>query len=178
MSSDCPATEGSVGTAKSVILPPSQTAASSVATEELPVSTQVFQDLMELAEDGMVLSQGSHSASCSDRGRHMSERAHTNKNTNTHIMQPLMLLLLLIVFVSTDALNTSLLPSGFVQEELEDQAELFLPKIMCTNSPDNQTKRLTLQLRTETKSTSYTSVRAFIATLIMRFYTFFCPQYI
>lgn len=87
----------------------------------------------------------------------------------------------LMVFVSTDDLNTSLLPSGFVQEELEDQADLctsgFLPKIMCTNSPDNQTGRLTVELRTETKSRSYTSVRAFIVTLILMLYPRFCPQY-
>lgn len=86
-----------------------------------------------------------------------------------------------MVFVSTDDLNTSLLPSGFVQEELEDQADLcasgFLPKIMCTNSPDNQTRRLTVQLRTETKLRSYTSVRAFIVTLMLVFYLCFCPLY-
>lgn len=69
VSSDCPAEEGSVVTTKNSTLPPSQTAASSMATEELPVSTQVFRDLMELAKDGMVLSQGSHSASCCDRGK-------------------------------------------------------------------------------------------------------------
>lgn len=87
-----------------------------------------------------------------------------------------------MLFVSTDDLNTSLLPSGFVQEELEDQADLctrgFLPKIMCTNSPDNQTGRPTVQLSTETKSTSDTSVREFIVTLKLMSYPCFCPQYI
>lgn len=68
VSSDCPAKEDSVVT-KNSTLPPSQTAASSMAIEELPVSTQVFRDLMELAKDGMVLSQGSHSASCCDGGK-------------------------------------------------------------------------------------------------------------
>lgn len=68
--SDCPAKDRvPVDTDKSSIQPPSQTAASSRSTEELPVSTQVFQDLMELAEDCMVPSQCSRSASCSDRGK-------------------------------------------------------------------------------------------------------------
>lgn len=83
-------------------------------------------------------------------------------------------------FVSTDDLNTSLLPSGFVQEELEDQADLctsgFLPKIMCANSPDNQAGRVTARLTTETKRTSYTSVRAIIVTPILVCYLFFLPS--
>ncbi|XP_011610823.2 structure-specific endonuclease subunit SLX4 [Takifugu rubripes] len=124
-SSDCPAQERvPVVTTEESILPPSPTAAASMATEELPVSTQVFRDLMELAEDCIVLSQSSHSASRSDR----------------------------------DVQNTSLVPSGFVQEEPEDQADLCTSDFPHTNSAANQARRQTGQLRGQDHSGSLRSV--------------------
>lgn len=66
--------------------------------------------------------------------------------------------------LSADDLNTSLLlPSGFIQEELQDPADLgasgFLPETTRTDPPDYHTGALAaIQLRTE--SNSHTSVRA------------------
>lgn len=81
--------------------------------------------------------------------------------------------MVLMVFLPTDVLNSSLLPSGFVQEESEDQADRctsgFPPKRTHTNSTANQTRRLSGQLGAHTESESHRSVRATIVTLILTF---------
>lgn len=75
-----------------------------------------------------------------------------------------------MVFVPTDVLNTSLVPSGFVQEEPEDQADLCTGDFPHTNSAANQTRRQTGQLRGQDHSGSLRSVGAIIATLILTYY--------
>lgn len=72
-------------------------------------------------------------------------------------------------FVTTDVLNTSLVPSGFVQEEPEDQADLCTSDFPHANSAVNQTRRQTGQIRGQDHSGSLRSVGATIATQILSY---------
>lgn len=80
--------------------------------------------------------------------------------------------MVLMVFVPTDVLNSSLLTSGFVQEDQADSSG-FPPKRTHTRSAANQTRRLTGQLGEHTESESHRSVRATIVTLILTFLSSF-----
>nr|XP_019939746.1 PREDICTED: structure-specific endonuclease subunit SLX4 [Paralichthys olivaceus]XP_019939747.1 PREDICTED: structure-specific endonuclease subunit SLX4 [Paralichthys olivaceus] len=111
-----PLTEGTpvAGTRTSTLPSSSQTAASSSAhstpgTGQLPVGSQTLRDLMELAEDGMTLTQCEYMTSGTDKNEQNRAR-----------------------------LSTNLRLSGFVLEEAEEQADLcvsgFLPETAHTRS--------------------------------------------
>lgn len=74
-----------------------------------------------------------------------------------------------MVFVPTDVLNTSLVASGFVQEESEDQADLCTSDFPHTNSAANQSRRQTGHLRGQDRTGSLRSVGAIIATQILTY---------
>ncbi|XP_040891713.1 structure-specific endonuclease subunit SLX4 isoform X2 [Toxotes jaculatrix] len=137
-----PLSEGTpVSGTRAPILPSSsQTAASSPApstpgTGQLSVGSQALFDLMELAEDGMTLTQYGYATSGPDKDKQSS----ANLSTNLHL-------------------------SGFVLEEAEEQADLcvsgFLPETAHTHSEDthSQARRKTHQPRADKERGSHRSV--------------------
>ncbi|KAG7223637.1 hypothetical protein INR49_015362 [Caranx melampygus] len=117
-----PVSEGTpVTETRASILPSSsQTAAtpsapSTPGTVQAPVGSQALRDLMELAEDGMTLTQCGYSTSGTDKNKQSS----ASLSTNLHL-------------------------SGFVLEEAEEQADLcvsgFLPEKAHTLSEDSHRK--------------------------------------
>uniref|UniRef100_A0A3B4U380 Structure-specific endonuclease subunit SLX4 n=1 Tax=Seriola dumerili TaxID=41447 RepID=A0A3B4U380_SERDU len=137
-----PVSEGTpvTGTRTSILPSSSQTAASSPApstpgTGQTPVGSQALRDLMELAEDGMTLTQCGYTTSGPDKNKPSS----ANLSTNLHL-------------------------SGFVLEEAEEQADLcvsgFLPERAHTLSGDthNQKKRRADQPRADEERGSHRSV--------------------
>ncbi|XP_035492415.2 structure-specific endonuclease subunit SLX4 isoform X2 [Scophthalmus maximus] len=110
------------GTTASVPPPSSQTAASSSSsapstpgTGQLPVGSQALWDLMELAEDGMTLTQCGYTTSGPDKNKQSS----ASQSANLHL-------------------------SGFVLQEAEEQADPcvsgFLPETAHTSSEDTQSR--------------------------------------
>ncbi|XP_018535260.1 structure-specific endonuclease subunit SLX4 isoform X4 [Lates calcarifer] len=117
-----PVSEGTpVTRTRSSILPSSaQTVASSPApstpgTGQLPVGSQTLRDLMEVAEDGMTLTQCGYTTSGPDKDK----QSRVSLSTNLHL-------------------------SGFVLEEAEEQADLcssgFLPETIHTLSEDTRSR--------------------------------------
>ncbi|XP_071360454.1 structure-specific endonuclease subunit SLX4 [Trachinotus anak] len=137
-----PVSEGTPVTgARASILPSSsQTAASSPApstpgTGQVSVGSQALRDLMELAEDGMTLTQCGYTTSGPDKNKQRS----ASLSTNLHL-------------------------SGFVPEEAEEQANMcvsgFLPETAHTHSEDThgQMRRKTDQPRPDRERGSHRSV--------------------
>ncbi|XP_040001274.1 structure-specific endonuclease subunit SLX4 isoform X2 [Xiphias gladius] len=140
-----PVNEGTPVTATraSTLPSSSQTAASSPApstpgTGQLPVGSQALWDLMELAEDGMTLTQCGYTTSGPDQDKRSSAR-----------------------------LSTNLPLSGFVLEEAEQQADLcvsgFLPATAYTLSEDthSRVRRKADEPRTDNERGSHQSVALF-----------------
>ncbi|KAF3687405.1 Structure-specific endonuclease subunit SLX4 BTB/POZ domain-containing protein 12 [Channa argus] len=106
-------------------------------TRQLPVGSQALQDLMELAEDGMTLTQCGYTASDPDKDQQNSGKL----STNLHL-------------------------SGFVLEEPEEPADLcvsgFLPETAHTDSedPHSQGRMKTDQPGTDKKQGSHQLVRS------------------
>ncbi|KAK2815887.1 hypothetical protein Q5P01_026354 [Channa striata] len=114
---------------------PCSSAPCTPGTRQLQVGSQALQDLMELAEDGMTLTQCGYTASDADKDKQSSARL----STNLHL-------------------------SGFVLEEAENQADLyvsgFLPEKACTHleDPHCQAGRKTDQPGAEKDRGSHQSV--------------------
>ncbi|XP_070844384.1 structure-specific endonuclease subunit SLX4 [Chaetodon trifascialis] len=129
------ASEGAPVSGTRASIPPSssQTAAASTGTEQLPVSSQALQDLMDLAEDGMTLTQCGNITSGPDKEK------SANLITSLHLSG----------FVPEES-----------EEQADLCASSFLPERTCTRSDDSRSRarRMTDQPGADEERGSHRSV--------------------